>query len=341
MRELISIVRTSLASLCVGVTIAMPAQAGLVKAIEYAGDHMFQTANPNEIAALDSGAIAGWVRTGLELWVHDAPDEPGLVPVCRFYSATFAPRSSHFYTADAAECTAVKANPDWVYEGIAFYARLPDAKPSHYGSGCPRDSSRPVFRWYNNGRNGAPGHRFTPFDQSDQIVHYEQGRWTADDLNYGWNGIAFCMHWSAQHDVDWSRREEGRKALLMDSTWEFTFEYVDPTGVDRSTRATVTFTANLHQVDSAWDPWWQCCKAELHSPPAGVSGSSYYIWGSAFYGDPVYGDPSGYIYVAGPIGDATDTTLLGLDFHFVGRDRVEGSGYFKTRFITPVVGRRL
>jgi len=177
----------------------MPAQAGLVKAIEYAGDHMFLTAHRAEIEVLDSGMVSGWVRTGVELWVHGAP-EPGLVPVCRFYTIAFAPRSSHFYTADAAECEALKANPDWVYEGIAFYARLPDRE------NCP-SGTHPVSRTYNAGRGGAPNHLFTT---------YEFGTWFLTRVA-GWSaeGIAFCIPGGTRDAVDLSVLLDGSRWRIL------------------------------------------------------------------------------------------------------------------------------
>ena len=45
----------------------LPPRAGLVQVVEYydaAADHYFLTSVSPEIAALDSGQIAGWVRTG-------------------------------------------------------------------------------------------------------------------------------------------------------------------------------------------------------------------------------------------------------------------------------------
>ncbi|MBW2147563.1 MAG: hypothetical protein JRI22_11135 [Deltaproteobacteria bacterium] len=46
-------------------------------------------------------------------------DEITFVPVYRFWSPVFF---SHFYTISEAEKDAVMANPDWVNEGVAFYA---------------------------------------------------------------------------------------------------------------------------------------------------------------------------------------------------------------------------
>ncbi|MBK7473423.1 MAG: hypothetical protein IPI73_25080 [Betaproteobacteria bacterium] len=56
---------------------------------------------------------------------------PDAVPVCRFYGnvADGGP-NSHFYTADPLECAAVKRDPGWHFEGIAFHAMLPVGAPA-------------------------------------------------------------------------------------------------------------------------------------------------------------------------------------------------------------------
>ena len=135
-------------------TVALAASA----ATEYfhAGyGHHFVTAMPSEIAALDAGAFSGWSRTGLSFDVL-AAGEPGASNVCRFWSGrTFAPKSSHFYTAFDRECAIVKRNPDWVYEGLAFSMLLPD------GAGTCAAGTVPLYRLYNNGQTGAPNHRYT------------------------------------------------------------------------------------------------------------------------------------------------------------------------------------
>ncbi len=127
-------------------------------AVEYVYDSWnsyFVTDSPDEIAALDGGAYGGvWRRTGqtFSVWT-DASG--GALPTCRFFSTSFAPKSSHFYTPYASECATVKANPAWQYEGIAFYIKLPDANGL-----CAADEI-PLYRLYNNGMGGAPNHRYT------------------------------------------------------------------------------------------------------------------------------------------------------------------------------------
>ena len=127
-------------------------------AVEYfhAGfGHYFVTAFPAEIALLDGGAFGGaWQRTGRTFPVWESAD-PGTFPVCRFFSASFAPKSSHFYTPFQDECETVKANPAWQFEGVAFHLKL----PSSIGT-CPLGSA-PLHRLYNNGLGGAPNHRYT------------------------------------------------------------------------------------------------------------------------------------------------------------------------------------
>ena len=62
-----------LATLTFAVT---PAHAKVVDVIEYynaSQDHYFITSLPAEIAALDSGTIKGWMRTGKQFLAHESP----------------------------------------------------------------------------------------------------------------------------------------------------------------------------------------------------------------------------------------------------------------------------
>jgi hypothetical protein len=118
-------------------------------------NNYFVTSFPNEIAVLDGGAFGGvWKRTGqtFDVWI-DATN--GRLPTCRFFSISFAPKSSHFYTPYAAECAGLMNNPDWEFEAIAFYLLLPDANGN-----CPA-GTEVLYRLYNNAMGGAPNHRFT------------------------------------------------------------------------------------------------------------------------------------------------------------------------------------
>ena len=128
--------------------------------VEYyyaAWDYYFETAFAAEIAALDGGAFGGvWQRTGQTFNAWPQPNAAAS-PTCRFFTGTFfAPKSSHFYTADAAECDGLKATSQvWQFESIAFYIPLADADGN-----CP-PATLPLYRMYNNGMGGAPNHRYT------------------------------------------------------------------------------------------------------------------------------------------------------------------------------------
>lgn len=123
-------------------------------------DHYFITSDEREQVALDSGRFSGWVFTtpdysspAAKYGFWRTSDRAGTVPICRFFSAAFAPKSSHFYTASGDECEKVKANPVWTFEGIVGYV-LPTP-----GEACA--DGAPLFRLYNNGQGGAPSHKYT------------------------------------------------------------------------------------------------------------------------------------------------------------------------------------
>jgi len=151
-----------------------------VRVVEYFNasfGHYFMSADPDEIAALDAGAFGGaFVRTGQQFWARNGP-VAGAAEVCRFFTVAFAPKSSHFYTADPDECAGLKLNPNWQYEKIAFYIQVPT-------NGVCAAGTVPVYRLYNNGMTGAPNHRFTT-----SVAIYDQF------INsFGWTGegIRFC-----------------------------------------------------------------------------------------------------------------------------------------------------
>ena len=139
-----------------GITTGGPPVPGVqTAAVEFlhAGfGHYFLTADPDEIGGLDSGVFAGWSRTGqtFNVWKTGT----GLADVCRFFTVFFAPKSSHFYTANGAECALVGQNPVWQYEKISFLVALPDP-----GGNCTVGTK--LYRLYNNGQTGAPNHRYT------------------------------------------------------------------------------------------------------------------------------------------------------------------------------------
>jgi hypothetical protein len=135
---------------------ATASQAYVVEYYQESLDHYFIVASPDEIALLDAGAQGGWKRTGQRFqgWSRGSDAPAGAVPVCRFYAKG---PNSHFYTGDARECDGLKqqeqgerANASsqgkaflgWAYEGIAFYAIVPQ------NGRCP-PATLPVYRAYN------------------------------------------------------------------------------------------------------------------------------------------------------------------------------------------------
>jgi hypothetical protein len=127
-------------------------------------DHYFVTGNSVEVSKLDAGAFVGWTKTGLKLkaCAHEDHDTSN---VCRFFSTAFAPKSSHFYTAKADECEALKGNSSWAFEGGVFDTVLAAA------DGTCAAGLVPVYRLYNNGKGGAPNHRYTTLvSLRDQMI---------------------------------------------------------------------------------------------------------------------------------------------------------------------------
>ncbi len=158
--------------------------ASAIVLVEYhhaAWDHYFLTGDPGEITKLDNGTFEGWVRTGRTFNAYPAGDPLG-TSVCRFFSTSFAPRSSHFYTPFANECTIVSGNPDWSWEGVVFSIGVPDS-----GGMCPAGTVL-VYRLYNNGQGAAPNHRYTTSaDVRAQMIG--QG-WIPE--GYGPVGVTMC-----------------------------------------------------------------------------------------------------------------------------------------------------
>jgi hypothetical protein len=134
--------------------VATPPVVQLVEYFHAAFGHYFVTHIVDEIAKLDDGTFAGWTRTGRTINAWTTPG-PNTAAVCRFFSAAFTPKSSHFYTSFASECELVKRDASWLFEGQVFHVGVPDAQ-----GGCAAGTQR-VFRLYNKGQSGAPNHRFT------------------------------------------------------------------------------------------------------------------------------------------------------------------------------------
>ena len=131
-----------------------PTKTAVVEYYHAALDHWFVSALPADIAALDSGRLAGWARTGRTFNAY-ADAAPGASPVCRFYLPP-AHGDSHFYSASPAECAEVAAKfPSFVQESPAvMHIGLPDA----VSGDCPAGEVRVYRLW--NGRADS-NHRYT------------------------------------------------------------------------------------------------------------------------------------------------------------------------------------
>jgi len=139
-------------------TAGVPPPPTTVDVIEYFHaefGHYFITYLTDEIAKLDNGTFKGWARTGRQFKAWTAQTDADQSPVCRFFTTAFAPKSSHFYTPFAPECTVVKTSSVWQFEGEVFFTRQASVEGV-----CPANTM-PVYRMYNNGQSGAPNHRYT------------------------------------------------------------------------------------------------------------------------------------------------------------------------------------
>lgn len=158
-----------------------------VGAVEYyraGADHYFVTADPAEISLLDSGAMAGWTKTGASFGVTPPALSVGS-PVCRFYGLPEAGLDSHFFSGSAEECAAVRSRfaASWELESPNVFGVV---LPAMDGS-CP-SNLKPVYRLFNNRVDA--NHRYT----TSLAIRYDfvlKG-WTAE--GYGPDGVVMCAY---------------------------------------------------------------------------------------------------------------------------------------------------
>lgn len=160
----------------------------LVEYFNAARNHYFQTIDPVEMAALDSGYFVGWARTGQVYLVYSGAYEssagPALDPVCRYYGKPSAGLDTHFFSAFSFECDAIPALfPDqWIAESMAAYwVYLPRVSDG----ACPAGTT-PVYRLFNGKRD--VNHRYVT-TQTLQDEMTADG-WIAE--GFGQAGVGMC-----------------------------------------------------------------------------------------------------------------------------------------------------
>jgi hypothetical protein len=146
--------------------------------------HYFATISQAEIDALERGGHAGWSRStgAFAAWPTAADAPPGAVPVCRLWSERY---TTHFYSADPAECAAAVANwPEvWALETReAFYVFTPDK-----ATGSCVEGLQPMWRMYSN--RSDPNHRYiTDKALRDRMTG---AGWRAE--GYGPDAVMLCV----------------------------------------------------------------------------------------------------------------------------------------------------
>lgn len=143
----------------------------------------FLAANPTDLVALGvsgvapfenstGGTWAKWARadSGFKAWPASGAAPASAKPVCRFFNTKVA---THFYSASSADCTALRGLPDWVDEGIAFRALLPQG-------GVCQSGTEPVYRLFSA---SLANHRYTRGVDTYQ---------TFTRLGWVGEGVAFC-----------------------------------------------------------------------------------------------------------------------------------------------------
>jgi hypothetical protein len=171
-------------------SVAVTAAGGAVTAVqaqEYFNATLdrYIVVDDQEAVDLDTGVHPGWSPTGEGMAVYLAGGSDGRgQPVCRFLGVAPGNLGSHFLTARAEECIAMRAPPlsdSWILEsGDAFEAPLPDALSGE----CPYGSA-PVYRFWNP-RNGDHRYVVSPALRGELLC---QG-WIAE--GYGPDAVALC-----------------------------------------------------------------------------------------------------------------------------------------------------
>jgi hypothetical protein len=149
-------------------------------------DHYFITQDASEMADLDSGVHAGWVRTGQSFLAFSPGESDGRGKwTQRWYGLPSAGLDTHFFTASETESyqfTFADYHRGWVHEDSnAFEIALPDVV-----SGACEPGTVPVYRLWN--RRSDSNHRYTTSAATKQAM-IGQG-WVPE--GYGPNAVVMC-----------------------------------------------------------------------------------------------------------------------------------------------------
>lgn len=166
------------------------------------GGQYFLTASTFEGAAIEAAGV--YRRTGHGFRAYDRPAE-GLVPVCRYVTGAFPPRTLHFHSAEPDECAVLQASRTWQFEGDVFHVH-----PATVEGSCPSGTG-PVYRLYNDGQGRAPGHRYVT--QPAERARLVARGWVPE--GHGAEAVAFCV------PVDLS--DPVRLLPVADSEWVFRY----------------------------------------------------------------------------------------------------------------------
>lgn len=171
------------ASSAILMRLALDAPTGSAAVQEYFNvnlGHYFVTAGLGEIASIESGGAGpGWQRTGygFRAYVTESGVPVGASPVCRFYGTPGVGPNSHFYTVDPIECAAVKRDPGWTYEGVAFHLYAPQ-------NGACAAGLQAVYRAYNN--------RYAQHDSNHRYATDIALLQTLQAKGWSLEGVVFC-----------------------------------------------------------------------------------------------------------------------------------------------------
>jgi serine protease len=163
--------------------VAPPGTSTVVEYYRADLDHYFMSADPNEIAVVDTVLSATFKRTGELFYAWTDPVQAPLTaqPVCRFYAGGLI--SSHYYTASAAECQymIVHYAGAWALETpAAFYVLLPDV------NGNCQAGMLPVYRFFDNRQDANQRHTI---DLSVRRAMINRA-WVPQ--GFGPNSVIFC-----------------------------------------------------------------------------------------------------------------------------------------------------